>query len=310
MSTDAEARNPVGPTDLRVRSWRGVLRRTISQFQEKKLTDWAAALTYYSVLSVFPGIIVLTSVLGLLPPSSTQSLIDTIQGIGPSSGTALLVDAIKGVRGSRSLAGPMAILGVVIALLTASTYMGAFIRAANSIYETEEGRPLWKTVPLRIGLTVVMVLLVALCAVGVVATGSVAARLGHWLGVGSAVVTVWDIAKWPVLAVLIGLAIALLYWAAPNARQPGFRWLSPGCVLAVLVWIAASAGLALYVANFDSYNKLYGSLGGAVIFLVWLWIANVAVLLGAVFNAELARGRRIEQGRSAGHAPFVSAVPT
>ncbi|MFJ4654467.1 YihY/virulence factor BrkB family protein [Nocardia sp. NPDC088792] len=281
-----------------------MLRGTVRQFKDKKLTDWAAALTYYSMLSIFPGIIVLTSVLGLLPPSATQSLISTIGDMGPGSGTAFLVDAIKALQGTRSLAGPLAILGVIFALLAASTYMGAFIRAANVIYETEEGRPLWKTLPLRIGLTVAMVLLVALCALGVVATGSVAVRLGHWLGVGSTVVTFWDVAKWPVLAVLIGLAIALLYWVAPNARQPGFRWLAPGCVLAVLLWITTSAGFAAYVANFGSYNKLYGSLGGAIILLVWLWITNVAVLLGAAFNAELARGRAIEQGQPAEQEPL------
>jgi membrane protein len=277
----------------------------VLQFWDNKLTDWAAALTYYSVLSIFPGIIVLTAVLGLLGPSTTQSLIGTVQSMGPGSGTALLVDAIKHVQGSRSLAGPLAIVGMTAALWFASGYVGAFIRAANSIYEIDEGRPLWKTLPLRVGLTTGIVFLVALCAFGVVATGAVAERLGRWLGIGSAGVTAWEIMKWPVLAVLIGIAIALLYWAAPNAKQLGFRWLTPGSTLAVLLWIAASAGFAFYAAHFDSYNKVYGSLGGAVVFLVWLWITNVAVLLGAAFDAELARGRGIEQGQPADQKPFL-----
>ncbi|MFI9403787.1 YihY/virulence factor BrkB family protein [Nocardia sp. NPDC052316] len=294
-----------GPSVLNWRSWWGVLRRTVTEFLDDNVTDWAAALTYYSVLSIFPGLIVLTALLGALSPSATQSLIDTIQDLGPSSGTALLVDAIKQLQGSRQLAGPLALIGLGTALWTASGYIAAFMRAANAIYDVEEGRPIWKTIPVRVGLTAAMVVLLALCLIGVVATGGIADRIGQWLGVGSAGVLVWDIAKWPVLAVLISLAFALLYWAAPNAQQPGFRWLSPGSVLAVLLWIAASAGFAVYVANFGSYNKVYGSLGGVAVFLVWLWLSNVAVLLGAEFDAELARGRRIEQGLPPDQEPFL-----
>ncbi|MFE9579903.1 YihY/virulence factor BrkB family protein [Nocardia sp. NPDC006044] len=294
-----------GPSVLRWRSWWGVLRRTVTEFLDDNLMDWAAALTYYSVLSIFPGLIVLTAILGALGSSATQSLVDTIREIGPGSGTAFLVDAIDQLHGSPQLAGPFAIIGLCTALWTASGYIGAFMRAANAIYDIEEGRPIWKTVPVRVGLTATMVVLLALCAIGVVATGSIAERLGRWIGVGSAGVMVWDIAKWPVLAVLVSLAFALLYWAAPNAQQPGFRWLSPGSVLAVLLWIIASAGFAVYVANFGSYNKVYGSLGGVAVFLVWLWISNVAVLLGAEFDAELARGRRIEQGWPADEEPFL-----
>ncbi|MEU7140808.1 YihY/virulence factor BrkB family protein [Nocardia sp. NPDC046473] len=294
-----------GPSVLRWRSWWGVLRRTVTEFLDDNLSDWAAALTYYSVLSIFPGLIVLTAILGALGPSATQSLIDTIREIGPGSGTALLIDSINQLQGARQLSGPLAIIGLATALWTASGYTAAFMRAANTIYDTKEGRPIWHTVPVRIGLTAAIVALLALCAIGVVATGTVAERLGRWLGVGSAGVLVWDIAKWPVLAVLVSLLFALLYWAAPNAQQPGFRWLSPGSVLAVLLWIAASAGFAVYVANFGSYNKVYGSLGGVAVFLVWLWISNVAVLLGAEFDAELARGRRIEQGLPPDEEPFL-----
>ncbi|MFD6162834.1 YihY/virulence factor BrkB family protein [Nocardia sp. NPDC060256] len=294
-----------GPSVLRWRSWWGVLRRTVTEFLDDNLSDWAAALTYYSVLSIFPGLIVLTAILGALGPSATQSLVDTIREIGPGSGTALLVDSINQLQDARQLSGPLAIIGLATAFWTASGYTAAFMRAANTIYDTKEGRPIWQTVPVRIGLTAAIVALLALCAIGVVATGAVAERLGRWLGVGSAGVLVWDIAKWPVLAVLVSLLFALLYWAAPNAQQPGFRWLSPGSVLAVLLWIAASAGFAVYVANFGSYNKVYGSLGGVAVFLVWLWISNVAVLLGAEFDAELARGRRIEQGMPPDEEPFL-----
>ncbi|ASF08953.1 YihY/virulence factor BrkB family protein [Nocardia brasiliensis] len=295
----------MGPTVLRWRSWWGVFRRTVTEFLDDNLSDWAAALTYYSVLSIFPGLVVLTAILGALGPSATQSLIDTIQQMGPSSGTALLVDSLRQLQGASQLSGPLAVIGLATALWTASGYIGAFMRASNAIYDTEEGRPIWKTVPVQLGLTALMVVLLALCAIGVVVTGQVAERVGQWLGIGSAAVLVWDIAKWPVLAVLVSLAFALLYWAAPNAQQPGFRWLSPGSVLAVLLWIAASAGFAVYVANFGSYNKVYGSLGGVAVFLIWLWLSNIAVLLGAEFDAELARGRRIEQGFPPDEEPFL-----
>ncbi|WP_245650649.1 YihY/virulence factor BrkB family protein [Nocardia harenae] len=293
------------PRVLRKGTWWGVLKRVIGEFQRDNVTDWAAALTYYSVLSVFPAIIVLTALLGSLGPTATAELIDTIRELGPGSGTDLLVNAVNELQGSQSAAGPLALIGVATALWTASGYIGAFIRAANAIYEVEEGRPIWKTVPVRLGLTAAMVALLGIVALGVVATGSVADKVGRWLGIGSAAVTAWDIAKWPVLAILMSLAIALLYWAAPNAKQPGFTWITPGSVLAVLVWIVASAGFTLYVANFGSYNKVYGSLAGAVIFLVWLWITNIAVLLGAEFNAEIARGRRIEQGLPPDEEPFL-----
>jgi membrane protein len=179
------------------------------------------------------------------------------------------------------------------------------MRASNAIYEMPEGRPVWKTVPLRLGLTLGVVVLLALCAVGVVASGAVAQRLGHLLGVGSTGVLVWGIGKWPVLVVLVSLAFAVLYWVSPNVKQPGFRWLTPGGVLAVVVWALASAGFAFYVAHFGSYNKIYGSLGGVIGFLVWLWISNIAVLLGAELDAELARGQRIEAGQPAEQEPFL-----
>ena len=179
------------------------------------------------------------------------------------------------------------------------------MRASNAIYEMPEGRPVWKTVPLRVGLTLAVIVLLAFSAVGVVATGAVADRAGQMLGIGSTGVLVWDIAKWPVIAALVSLAFALLYWASPNVKHPGFRWLSPGGVLAVVVWVLASAGFAFYVANFGSYNKTYGSLGGVIGFLVWLWISNIAILLGAELDAELARGQRIEAGQPAEQEPFL-----
>jgi membrane protein len=296
---------PEGPTDLSRRSWWDVLKRTVRQFGRDNLTDWAAALTYYGVLSIFPGLVVLTALLGLLGPGPTQTVIDNVNQIVPGQGREIVVGAIKELSGSRSLAGPVAVLGLLGALWSASGYVGAFMRAGNAIYGMPEGRPLWKVLPLRIGLTVGIVALLAACALGVVATGTVARQLGDLVGLGPTGVQVWEIAKWPVIAVLVSLAFALLYWAGPNVRQPGFKWLTPGGLVAVVLWAAASAGFALYVANFGSYNKTYGSLAGVIVFLVWLWISNLAVLLGAELDAELARGRGIEGGQEGEDEPFL-----
>jgi membrane protein len=197
------------------------------------------------------------------------------------------------------------IVGIAGAIWSASSYVAAFMRASNVIYDVEEGRPVWKTLPMRVLLTLVLLVLLAVTAVGVVFTGGLATQAGKVLGVGGAAVTAWDIAKWPILFLIVSFMLALLYWGAPNVKQPGFRWITPGSVLAVVLWIIASAAFAFYVGNFGSYNKTYGAIGGVIIFLVWLWISNVAVLLGVEFNAELERGRRIEAGQPPDREPFV-----
>jgi membrane protein len=296
---------PDGPTELPKRSWWRALTRAVKEFIADDMLDWAAALTYYSVLSIFPGIIVLTALVGLLGQSAADVLIDNVRQVAPAGARDTLVNVIEQIQGSASFAGPVAIAGLLGALWAASGYVGGFIRASNAIYEVDEGRPAWKTLPLRVFLTLVMVLLLAATALGIVLTGDVADRLGHLAGLGSTGVLVWNIAKWPVLAVLLSLAIALLYWASPNVRQLGFRWLTPGSLFAILVWVLASAGFAFYVANFASYNKVYGSLATVIVFLVWLWISNIAILLGAEFDAELTRERQIEEGHPPTEEPFL-----
>jgi membrane protein len=296
---------PTGPTDLQPRSWANVVRRTVREFREDNLTDWAAALTYYSVLSIFPALIALISVLGLIGESATDPLLDNLRELAPGPARDIVTSAIENLQSSPGSAGLLFVIGVGAALWSASGYVAAFMRASNAIYEVEEGRPIWKTLPVRLGLTIVLLTLVAVSATAVVLTGGLAEQAGDLFGLGSTAVTAWDIAKWPVLLFLISFMFALLYWAAPNVKQPGFRWISPGGLLAVLVWVLASAAFAFYVANFGSYNKTYGTLGGVIAFLVWLWISNIAVLLGAEFNAELERGRAIEAGQPADREPFV-----
>lgn len=295
-----------GPTALPKRAWGAALKRTGQEFMKDNMLDWAAALTYYGILSIFPAIVVMTAVVGLIGASATEPLIENIQQMAPGPAREVLVNVIGELQSSSSMAGPLAILGLLVALWAASGYIGAFMRAANAIYEIEEGRPLWKTLPLRVALTVAMIAMLAAAGIGVVVTGTIAERVGRFLGIGSTGVLIWDVLKWPVLVVLISLAFALLYWAAPNVRQPGFRWLTPGSVLAILIWVIASLGFAVYVANFGSYNKVYGSLAGAVVFLIWLWISNIAVLLGAEFDSELARAQRIKEGHPESKEPFLA----
>jgi membrane protein len=296
---------PESPTDLKGRSWSGVLSRTVREFKDDNLTVWAAALTYYGILAIFPAIIALVSILGLIGPSATQPLLDNLAQVAPGPAKDILTSAIENLQKSRGSAGVMFFVGLALALWSASGYVAAFMQASNAIYDVEEGRPIWKTVPVRLGVTVVLVLLLAISAVAVVLTGSLATQAGNVIGAGSAAVTAWDIAKWPVLLLIVSLMFAILYYASPNVKQPGFAWVSPGGLAAVLLWILASAAFAFYVANFGSYNKTYGALAAPVIFLVWLWISNIAVLLGAELNAELERGRRIEAGHPADEEPFV-----
>jgi membrane protein len=296
---DGNGREPDSPTDLGSRSWIGVLKRTFKEFQADNLTDWAAALTYYGVLAIFPALIALVSVLGLVGHSATQPLIDNLSKVAPGPAKDIFTNAINGLQKSRGAAGLLFIVGIATAVWSASGYVGAFMRASNAIYGVEEGRPFYVKRPVQLAVTIVMLILLALSAVAVVVTGGLAKQVGDLVGVGSAAVTVWDIVKWPVLILVVAIMFSILYWAAPNVRQPGFRWLTPGGVVAVIVWLIASALFAFYVANFGSYNKTYGTLGGMIAFLVWLWISNVAVLLGAEMNAELERGRQLEAGQPA-----------
>jgi membrane protein len=294
--TTGNGHGPDGPADLKARSWWGVLKRTVREFREDNLTDWAAALTYYGILSIFPALLVMVSILGLIGESATQPLLDNLADVAPGPAQEIFTSAIQNLNESQGAAGILFVVGIAAALWSASGYVGAFMRASNSIYEVEEGRPFWKLRPVQIAITLTMMIMLTIGAVAVVVTGPLAEQVGSVIGLGDAAVTAWDIAKWPVLVLLVSIMFSVLYWAAPNVKQPGFRWLTPGGVLAVIVWIVASAAFALYVANFAAYNKTYGSLGGVIAFLVWLWISNIAVLLGAEMNAELERGRELEAG--------------
>ncbi len=297
-------REPQSPTELRKPAWRDVVKRSAREFRDDNLTDWAAALTYYGILSIFPALLALVSILGLFGSGAIQPLLDNLGSLAPGAVKDILTQSLQSLASSQATAGLFAVIGIGLAVWSASSYVAAFMRASNAVYDIQEGRPVWKTLPVRIAVTVVVLILLALSAVIIVFTGDLARRAGELLGIGDTGVRIWNIAKWPVLLLAVVLMLAILYWAAPNVRHRGFRWVSPGSALAVVLWIIASAVFSVYVASFGSYNKTYGSLAGVIIFLIWLWISNIAILFGVEFDAELQRARAIEAGHPPEKEPY------
>jgi membrane protein len=275
------------------------LKRTATEFMEDNLTDWAAALTYYGLLALFPALIAMVSLIGLVgdPKSTTESLTEIVTEIGPASAAETFSGPIESIASNQSAAGFAFVAGLAVALWSASGYVGAFMRASNVIYETPEGRPFWKLRPLQLAVTLAMVILMAILALALVMTGPVVEAVAGPIGLGDTAVSVWNIAKWPAMVAIFLLMVALLYYASPNVKLRGFKWVTPGSLVAIVVWALASAAFAFYVANFGSYDKTYGTLGGLVALLVWFWISNLAILFGHQLNAERERSREIEEGR-------------
>jgi membrane protein len=287
------------PTGTDNRSSRfATLKRTFTEFSEDNMTDWAAALTYYGLLSLFPALIALVSIVGLFgdPQTTTQTLTEVVSKLGPSSAAQTFAQPIQSITSHRSAAGILFIAGLAGALWSASAYVGGFIRAANVIYETPEGRPFYKLRPLQLVITLVMIILLAAVLLGIVLTGPVVSAVAGPLGLGSTAQTAWNIAKWPVMLLVVVVMFTVLFHAAPNVKTQGLRWISPGALFAVVVWIVVSALFAFYVANFGSYDKTYGTLGGLVGLLVWMWITNCALLLGMELNSERERSRELAEG--------------
>ncbi len=293
-------RKPESPAQIEKRTWLYVARKVWREFVDDQCTDLAAALTYYGVLAIFPAAIALTAVLGLVadPQRAVQTVLDTLEPLVSEDTLGTIERPLLELAGSQS-AGLALVLGLVGALWSASGYVGAFGRAMNRIYEIGEGRPFWKLRPIMLVITLVVIVLVALVMVMLVVSGPLAESIGDQIGLGSQAVQLWNILKWPALLLVVVLIVALLYYSTPNVKQPKFRWLSIGAFVAIVIWMAASVGFAFYVANFSSYNKTYGSLAGVIVSLVFLWITNLALLLGAQIDSEIERGRELQAGIAA-----------
>jgi membrane protein len=287
-------------------SWTGILRRTVKGFGQDNLSDSAAALTYYAVLSIFPGLLVLVSALRIFGADTSNAMVRNIVGLAPGQVGTTITNAVATVqKGSHETATLLAVISILGALWSASGYVGAFMRAANTIYDVPEGRPFWKLVPVRIVLTVMTGVILAAAALSVLLTGKLAKAVGDAMGVGHTAVTVWGIAKWPVLLIIVSLLFAMLYWASPNAQVGRFRFFHAGSLVAVAIWIVASAGFGFYVANFGSYNRVYGSLATVIVFLIWLWVSNLALLFGAELDSEVQRARAVAAGQSPEAEPYL-----
>jgi membrane protein len=298
--TAAKGRSDFAPTGTPTKGTdaRSLLKRTGQETLEDNLTDVAAALTYYGLLSLFPALIAIVSVVGVFgdPVTTTKKVTEIVTGLGPSSAGDALSGPITSITSNRAGAGLALVIGLAAALWAASGYVGAFTRATQTVFETPEGRPVWKLKPLQLLLTLVMVVLAAFVALALVLTGPIVRAVAGPLGVGDTAVTTWNIAKWPVLVLVAILMIALLYYFTPNVKQRGFLWVLPGAGVATAVWLLASIAFALYTSNFGSYNKTYGALAGVVVFLMWLWLTNLAVLFGLELNAERERSQELREG--------------
>jgi len=291
---------PQSPPDLRKPTWKHTLRMTLHQFTADQCPDIAATLTYFLVLSLFPGLLAVVSILGLVGQgeAGTQALIDIVAQLAPAGAVSIIEDVIEQFSNSPAV-GFALVASIVVAIWTASGYVGAFARGMNRIYEIDEGRPAWKLRPVQLLVTVVTLVSIAVIGIILVVSGPVAEAIGNVLMLGDTTVLIWNIAKWPVLAFFVVFLIAVLYYATPNIRQPKFRWMSVGALLAVVILAVASAAFGFYVGNFANYDRTYGPLGGVIVFLLWLWIANLALLFGAEFDSEMERSRQLQAGIAA-----------
>ncbi|BDZ48232.1 hypothetical protein GCM10025867_04730 [Frondihabitans sucicola] len=294
---DPDAGKPSSPADLTKRTWLYTFKKTLREFSSDGCTDLAAALTYFAVQALFPGLLAVVSLLGLFgqAKNTTQQVLDLVGQFASDDVVTAIRGPVESLTGSPA-AGVTFVVGVLGAIWSASGYVGAFGRALNRIYDRSEGRPVWKLRPTNLLVTVIAVVLVVLAGLILVLSGDIARTIGDFIGLGDATVDVWLVVKWPVLAFIVVLVVAVLYYFAPNVKQPRFRWMSMGALLAIAIWLVASVGFAFYVANFSHYNKTYGALGGVIAFLLWLWITNNALLFGAEFDAETERGRELQAG--------------
>ena len=294
---DAPKDKPEKPTEIHKQSWKFIGRKVVREFSDDQCTDLAAALTYYAVLALFPAIVALISIVGVVgqPTAVQDAMTDIVKPLVSGQTFNILNDAVTQLTSS-SAAGIGLVVGLALALWSASGYVGAFGRAMNRIYEIDEGRPFWKLRPVQLLVTLIAVLLIAVVLVALVLSGPLATTVGNTIGLGSTAVTIFNIAKFPVIAAMVVVIVAILYYATPNVKQPKFKWVSVGAVFAIIIWVIASIAFAFYVSNFGSYNKTYGSLAGVIVTLLWLWITNIALLLGAEIDSELERGRQLQAG--------------
>jgi membrane protein len=292
-----DPRKPDDPKDVKKPAWKYVFKRSVSEFGKDQCTDLAAALTYYAVLAIFPGILALLSLLGLFgqAQNTTNQVLEVIGQFAPPDTLETIRPTIEGLA-SNQAAGLTFVIGLLGAIWSASGYVNAFSRAMNRVYEVEEGRGFIKLRPQMLLITVIVLVLIVAMGLMLVLSGPVAEAVGNTIGLGGTALVIWNIAKWPVMLLFAVLMIAVLYYGAPNVKQPKFRWMSLGGFIALIVLALTTAAFSLYVANFGSYDKTYGAIAGVIVLLLWIWLANLSLLFGVEFDAEMERGRQLQGG--------------
>ena len=292
-----DPRKPESPPDLHKRSWLYTSKMALAEFKRDQCSDLAAALTFYSVAAVFPAFIVLAALVGLIGESerTANALLGLIEDLGQQDAADQLRGPITELAQSHG-AGLALVIGTLLALWSASAYVGAFGRAMNRIYEIDEGRPVWKLRPLNILVSLIVIVGAAMLLLSATLTGGLADQIHRRLGLADWTLSVWSYAKWPLMLAIVAMIVAVLYYATPNVQQPRFRWMSVGALLAIVLWVVGSIGFGFYVGTFGNYDRTYGSLAGTIILLLWLWLTNSALLFGAEFDAELERARELEAG--------------
>lgn len=288
------------PTKLTADSWKLALKNTLRAVGADQVTDLAAALTYYTVLSVFPALLALVSLIILFGSADTlvPALTDLVNRAAPSDVADFFGQLLEQFLNSPG-AGIALIVGILTALWTASNYMAAFARAMNKIYDVEEGRNAIKLKLQQFALTIAIILGVLIILASAVLGGSVAQAIGDAIGLGDTAVAVWSVARFGVILVVVIAMVALLYWATPNVKQPKFRWVSIGATVAIVLAALVSWAFTFYVGNFASYEATYGALGAIIIGLLWLWLINLSLLFGAELDTEVERVRQLQSGLDA-----------
>ncbi|MEL7978110.1 YihY/virulence factor BrkB family protein [Isoptericola sp. F-RaC21] len=297
MTETAVPETPRAPSDAPKPSWGRALKATVREFGADQCTDLAAGLTYYAVLASAPALLALVSLLGFVgdPNKALDSVMNTVSEFLPEDMIKIVEPLVdNAVRNTG--AGIALVVGLVLALWSASGYVGAFGRAMNRIYDVEEGRPVWKLRPAMFAVTLVVLIIAAVVVASLVLSGPIARSVGEAIGLGDVALTVWGIAKWPVALLLVIVAVAMLYHFTPNVKRPRFRWLSVGAVVAIVVTAVASAAFGWYVgSSFSNYGS-YGILATFIVLLLWLWIVNLVLLFGAELDAEVERSRELNDG--------------
>jgi len=281
-----------------MRRTRAVIWRTLRSFYDDQMTHHAAALTYYALMSLFPAVLLAVSLLGLVGeyPRTYEAILGYLREVAPESVIVPLDSSLRAAFANRGTAATTLVIGVVIALYGTTGVLEASRRALNVVFEIEGGRSFLRRKLLDIASTFVLMVLVLLTLVLMFVGGSFAGDLLGFVGLGSTATDVWNIGRWPAAMAVAMLLFSFVYYVTPDVKQRGFRWVTPGAAVGVLLWVLVSAAFSVYVSRIADVGAIYGTFAGAILLVAWLWLTNVALLFGAELNAEIERDQELSEG--------------